>query len=60
MELNNQWGHRTAMVDSSSTKTSLLHALATCHSLKQVHGEIIGDPLDIKMFHFTGWVCLEA
>lgn len=33
----------------------LLHALATCHSLKLVDGEVIGDPLDVKMFEFTGW-----
>ncbi|WFD31077.1 hypothetical protein MSPP1_002108 [Malassezia sp. CBS 17886] len=33
----------------------LLHALATCHGLKLVDDRVIGDPLDVKMFEFTGW-----
>ncbi|KAJ9123150.1 hypothetical protein QFC22_001343 [Naganishia vaughanmartiniae] len=41
-------------------KTPLLYALATCHSLKIVDGEILGDPLDIKMFEFTGWTLEEG
>ncbi|KAF2142917.1 uncharacterized protein K452DRAFT_357974 [Aplosporella prunicola CBS 121167] len=34
---------------------SLLYTMATCHSLRKVDGELIGDPLDVKMFEFTGW-----
>ncbi|KAJ3138887.1 hypothetical protein HDU90_000792 [Geranomyces variabilis] len=30
-------------------------AMATCHSIKVVHDEHIGDPMDLKMFEFTGW-----
>lgn len=41
-------------------RTSFLHALATCHSLKIVDGEIIGDPLDVKMFEFTKWTLEEG
>lgn len=34
----------------------LTRTLATCHSLKKLSdGEMIGDPLDIKMFEFTEW-----
>jgi cation-transporting P-type ATPase 13A2 len=33
----------------------LIHTMATCHSLRVVEGELLGDPLDIKMFEFTGW-----
>ena len=29
--------------------------MATCHSLRVVDGERVGDPLDLKMFDFTGW-----
>lgn len=29
--------------------------MATCHSLRIVDGELIGDPLDVKMFQFIGW-----
>ena len=32
-----------------------LHTMATCHSLRVVDDELIGDPLDVKMFEFTGW-----
>ncbi|KAI0666684.1 Ca-transporting ATPase [Trametes maxima] len=41
-------------------KASFLYALATCHSLKKVAGEIIGDPLDVKMFEFTKWTLEEG
>ncbi|GJE95870.1 P-type cation-transporting ATPase domain-containing protein [Phanerochaete sordida] len=45
---------------SSSEKANFLYALATCHSLKMVGGEIIGDPLDVKMFGFTKWTLEEG
>ncbi|KAJ6499996.1 hypothetical protein C8R47DRAFT_273891 [Mycena vitilis] len=41
-------------------KATFLHALATCHSLKMVDGEVIGDPLDAKMFEFTRWTLEEG
>lgn len=41
-------------------KSNFLHALATCHSLKSVDGEVIGDPLDVKMFEFTKWTLEEG
>lgn len=34
--------------------------MTTCHSLKLVADEIIGDPLDSKMFEFTGWTFEEG
>ncbi|XP_028650762.1 probable cation-transporting ATPase 13A4 [Erpetoichthys calabaricus] len=34
-------------------------AMATCHSLITIDGNIQGDPLDIKMFEATGWVMNE-
>lgn len=45
---------------NSKEKTNFLHALATCHSLKMVDGETIGDPLDVKMFGFTRWTLEEG
>lgn len=41
-------------------KANFLYALATCHSLKMVDNEVIGDPLDVKMFGFTGWTLEEG
>ncbi|KAK6584524.1 hypothetical protein PZA11_002748 [Diplocarpon coronariae] len=34
---------------------AVLYTMATCHSLRVVDGELMGDPLDLKMFEFTGW-----
>ena len=34
---------------------AVLYTMATCHSLRSVDNELLGDPLDIKMFEFTGW-----
>ncbi|OCT80682.1 hypothetical protein XELAEV_18027496mg [Xenopus laevis] len=38
----------------------LLGAMASCHSLILLDGEIQGDPLDMKMFEGTGWVPVEG
>lgn len=38
----------------------ILFTMATCHSLRVVDGELIGDPLDLKMFEFTGWSFSEG
>jgi cation-transporting P-type ATPase 13A2 len=43
----------------SRERARFLYALATCHSLKMVNGEPIGDPLDVKMFEFTRWTLDE-
>ena len=34
---------------------AILYNMATCHSLRIVDDEFIGDPLDLKMFEWTGW-----
>jgi len=39
---------------------SLFNTMATCHSLRLVDDELIGDPLDLKMFEFTDWVFQEG
>ncbi|KAK1925519.1 putative cation transporting ATPase [Papiliotrema laurentii] len=48
------------IVGGPNGKTPLLYALATCHALRLINGEIIGDPLDIKMFEYTGWTLDEG
>lgn len=50
---------RDPTVDYSVHK-AILHTMATCHSLKLVDGELVGDPLDVKMFEFTGWTFEEG
>lgn len=39
---------------------NILYTMATCHSLRLVDDELIGDPLDLKMFQFTGWSFEES
>ncbi|RMD41460.1 hypothetical protein DV735_g3675, partial [Chaetothyriales sp. CBS 134920] len=50
---------RDPTLDYRVNKT-MLYAMATCHSLRLVDDELIGDPLDLKMFQFTGWSFEEA
>lgn len=40
--------------DSNNTKF-LLGGMTTCHSLRLIENELLGDPLDSKMFEFTRW-----
>ncbi|KAI2623275.1 hypothetical protein GGR54DRAFT_597429 [Hypoxylon sp. NC1633] len=46
--------------DEHDTNRAALFAMATCHSLRSVDGELMGDPLDVKMFEFTGWTFDEG
>ncbi|TAQ90389.1 hypothetical protein B7494_g1281 [Chlorociboria aeruginascens] len=45
---------RDPTINYDSHKAAL-YTMATCHSLRVVDGELLGDPLDLKMFEFTGW-----
>jgi cation-transporting ATPase 13A3/4/5 len=36
-----------------------LQCMASCHGLSNVRGELVGDPLEIKMFHSTKWLLQE-
>lgn len=37
------------------SKDILLGCMASCHSLRLIEDSLVGDPLDVKMFEFTGW-----
>ncbi|PQE16569.1 p-type atpase protein [Rutstroemia sp. NJR-2017a BBW] len=50
---------RDPTVDYNLHKATL-YTMATCHSLRVVDGELMGDPLDLKMFDFTGWTFEEG
>ena len=45
---------RDPTVDYDIHKAAL-YTMATCHSLRLVEDDLVGDPLDYKMFEFTGW-----
>lgn len=38
---------------------NLLGCMSSCHSLRLIDDALVGDPLDVKMFEFTGWNFLE-
>ncbi|KAL8944415.1 MAG: hypothetical protein Q9216_000466 [Gyalolechia sp. 2 TL-2023] len=40
--------------------TAVLHTMASCHSIRTVDGELVGDPLDLKMLEFSGWIFEEG
>ncbi|XXH00267.1 D-3-phosphoglycerate dehydrogenase 2 [Hypoxylon texense] len=46
--------------DKYDTNRAALFTMATCHSLRSVDGELVGDPLEVKMFEFTGWTFEEG
>lgn len=46
--------------DDATTTAKILRTMTTCHSLKIVDGELIGDPLDLKMFEYTRWELEES
>lgn len=33
--------------------------MASCHTLVKVKGELLGDPLEVKMFESTKWIIEE-
>jgi cation-transporting ATPase 13A2 len=48
------------MNDLQNTKNSeIVEAMATCHSLTFIQEELMGDPLDLKMFQSTKWELSE-
>jgi cation-transporting ATPase 13A2 len=51
--------NRDPTIDYSAHK-AILYTMATCHSLRLIDGELLGDPLDVKMFNFTGWSFTEG
>ncbi|KAF3002795.1 hypothetical protein E8E14_001829 [Neopestalotiopsis sp. 37M] len=47
--------YETTPDNVKDTSRAALFTMATCHSLRSVDGELVGDPLDLKMFEFTEW-----
>ncbi|KAG5440200.1 hypothetical protein PCANB_001769 [Pneumocystis canis] len=38
---------------------AMLYTMATCHSIRLLNNDLIGDSLDLKMFNFTEWTYEE-
>lgn len=50
-----QQSHTLDFDFDDSAHAAIIYTMATCHTLRIVDDELIGDPLDVKMFEFTGW-----
>ncbi|KIH88649.1 cation-transporting ATPase 13A3/4/5 [Sporothrix brasiliensis 5110] len=55
-----QSAKRTAIATYDDARRAALFTMATCHSLRSVDDELVGDPLDLKMFEFTNWTFDEG
>lgn len=53
-----KFGECVVEVGALPASSPLVQALASCHSLTSIQGELKGDPLDLKMFEFTQWVSI--
>lgn len=51
---------QTIISDEMTNYYDLLKAIATCHSLTRIQGQLCGDPLDLILFKNTGWVLDET
>jgi cation-transporting ATPase 13A3/4/5 len=47
--------HQAAQANQLGKFAAILHTMATCHSLRSVDDELVGDPLDLRMVEFSGW-----
>ncbi|XP_059062171.1 polyamine-transporting ATPase 13A3-like [Achroia grisella] len=56
---NDKFGTCVVDVNLLPVKSPMMQALASCHSLTSIQGQLKGDPLDLKMFEFTQWVLDE-
>ncbi|XP_068630367.1 polyamine-transporting ATPase 13A3-like [Battus philenor] len=54
-----KFGQCIVEIAALSNSSPLVQALASCHSLTSIQGQLKGDPLDLKMFEFTQWVLEE-
>ncbi|XP_053650213.1 polyamine-transporting ATPase 13A3 isoform X6 [Cherax quadricarinatus] len=52
---DNLMGTPVMNVSSIHYTSHLIAAMATCHSLTFLNGNLTGDPLDVKMFEATEW-----
>ncbi|XP_072940541.1 polyamine-transporting ATPase 13A3-like isoform X2 [Epargyreus clarus] len=58
-EPSEKFGRCVSDIASLPASEPLVQALASCHSLTSIQGQLKGDPLDLKMFEFTQWVLEE-
>jgi cation-transporting ATPase 13A2 len=45
--------------EAKEIKNLFIECLSSCHSMTQVNGKLMGDPIDVKMFMASGWILNE-
>lgn len=56
---NDEITDKVSLPNAFDNQSHLVQAIASCHSLTRIHGEISGDPLDIEMFCSIQWDLIE-
>ena len=54
------WLGQNASYNRNLNNTLFLEAMASCTAVTYVEGELVGDPLDVKMFEKTTWMLDET
>ncbi|XP_071948305.1 polyamine-transporting ATPase 13A3-like [Antedon mediterranea] len=60
IQLSNDSRFDKLQTDFQSVTGLFAYCMATCHSLSKIGSELVGDPIDTKMFEATGWTLEEA
>lgn len=47
---------RTNLNEDEEIIRDFLYCMVSCHGLTHVRGEMVGDPLEMKIFESTKWV----
>ena len=47
---------RTEDPASFSAHSDVIQCMACCHTLNWLDGQLVGDPLEMKMFEASGWI----
>ena len=53
------WNKPNAREYMNRSENLFLESMASCHSITYVDDDLIGDPLDVKMFQATNWILDE-
>lgn len=59
LEDENLYGEESPYSLLGDPEIVLKECMASCHAITRVKGELIGDPLEVKMFETTRWELIE-
>lgn len=59
-EMPRWWLSENADSYRKTNSTLFVEAMASCTAITYVNDELVGDPLDVKMFQSTEWILDES